>query len=70
MTVVRTRKLPMLVGLFVLLLMGFAGASYGAVRFDAVRPSAEETANVGMNVAHLTDVTATTTFNTDIVAPD
>jgi catalase (peroxidase I) len=46
MTVVRTRKLPVMAGLFALLLMGFAGASYGAVRFDVVQ-SPTEVINTG-----------------------
>ena len=39
-------KLSLLAGLLCLLLMGFAGASYGAVRFDVV-PSPTEVINTG-----------------------
>jgi len=40
------RRMPVLAGLLCLLLMGFAGASYGAVRFDVV-PSPTEVINTG-----------------------
>jgi hypothetical protein len=46
MTVLKARNLPVLAGLLCLLLMGFAGASYGAVRFDLVQ-SPTEVVNTG-----------------------
>src|SRR5262245_6022265 len=57
MTVLNARKLPVLAGLLCLLLMGFAGASYGAVRFDVVQ-SPTEVVNTGRS-----EVTGSVTFN-------
>jgi len=45
MTLKSSRK-PVLAGLLCLLLLGFAGASYGAVRFDVI-PSPTEVINTG-----------------------
>jgi len=45
MTLKSSRK-PVLAGLFALLLLGFAGASFGAIRFDVV-PSPTEVINTG-----------------------
>jgi hypothetical protein len=57
MTVLNARKLPVLAGLLCLLLMGFAGASYGAVRFDVVQ-SPTEVINTGRS-----EVTGSVTLN-------
>src|SRR5213594_2423387 len=46
MTVLTARRLPVLAGLVCLLLMGFAGASYGAVRYDVIG-SPTEVINTG-----------------------
>src|SRR2546428_14117492 len=46
MTVLNARRLPVLAGLLCLLLMGFAGASYGAVRYDVIG-SPTEVINTG-----------------------
>ncbi len=46
MTFFKASRLPVLAGLLCLLLMGFAGASYGAVRFDVVG-SPTEVINTG-----------------------
>ena len=46
MTFVKASRLPVFAGLLCLLLMGFAGASYGAVRFDVVG-SPTEVINTG-----------------------
>jgi hypothetical protein len=46
MTFFKVSRLPVLAGLLCLLLMGFAGASYGAVRFDVVG-SPTEVINTG-----------------------
>jgi len=46
MTVLNARRLPVLAGLLCLLLMGFAGASYGAVRYDVIG-SPTELINIG-----------------------
>ncbi len=45
MTLKSSRK-PVLAGLFALLLLGFAGASFGAIRFDVI-PSPTEVINTG-----------------------
>ena len=57
MTVLKARKLPVLAGLLCLLLMGFAGVSYGAVRFDVVQ-SPTEVVNTGRS-----EVTGSVTLN-------
>ena len=46
MTLLKASRMPLLAGLLCLLLLGFAGASYGAVRFDVV-PSPTEVINSG-----------------------
>jgi len=46
MTFLKASRLPVLAGLLCLLLMGFAGASYGAVRFDVI-PSPTEVITTG-----------------------
>lgn len=64
----KASKLSLLAGLLCLLLMGFAGASYGAVRFDVV-PSPTEVINTGRSevlggfnlVVFSTGVTGTST---------
>ncbi len=48
MTFSKASRLPVLAAALCLLLMGFAGASYGAVRFDAV-PSPTEVINTGLS---------------------
>jgi hypothetical protein len=48
MTFSKTGRLPVLAGLLCLLLMGFAGVSQGAVRFDVV-PSPTEVINTGLS---------------------
>ncbi len=46
MTLLKASRMPLLAGLLCLLLLGFAGASYGAVRFDVVS-SPTEVINTG-----------------------
>jgi hypothetical protein len=46
MTLLKASRMPLLAGLLCVLLLGFAGASYGAVRFDVV-PSPTEVVNTG-----------------------
>jgi hypothetical protein len=46
MTLLKAGRMPLLAGLLCFLLLGFAGASYGTVRFDVV-PSPTEVINTG-----------------------
>jgi hypothetical protein len=48
MTLFKASRLPVLAGMLCLLLMGFAGTSYGVVRFDTV-PSPTEVINWGVS---------------------
>jgi len=48
MTFTKASRMPVLAAALCLLLMGFAGASYGAVRFDVV-PSPTEVINTGLS---------------------
>jgi hypothetical protein len=48
MTLTKASRMPVLAAALCLLLMGFAGASYGAVRFDVV-PSPTEVINTGLS---------------------